>query len=303
VRWQRIFTTMPAVHLRTDAPLHAQLVELARSEGLSLNSYLTRILRADVGRRQRLASALGLSWRSTDAELAEALGEAVTAPLSAIEQQHLPTDPGAAIAYSAGRAAKRAKASVSKPAQAQRAAVPQAWRDALQSNGRLTVTGATGQPLLRSDAPAAIEALPTEFILFTKGVNESVNGSVLFDARAAKLVVEQATRHGVDFIVDLEHRSLHGLYAAQDTDSDARGWFRPEVRSGALWAVKVTWTEDGAARLRSRRQRYTSPAFYCAEFDDKTQLPRVTSLINCAICSMPATHQIAPLVASARGAK
>jgi hypothetical protein len=81
------------------------------------------------------------------------------------------------------------------------------------------------------------------------------------------------------------------------------GWFTPEVRNGELWATRISWTAPGAERLRSRRQRYTSPAFYCAEFDDKTQLPRVTSLINCAIVSMPATYQIAPLVASARGGK
>jgi hypothetical protein len=154
------------------------------------------------------------------------------------------------------------------------------------------------QPLVRAAAePGA--ALPIEFMLFAKGVNESCNGSVLFDERSVEQVLSQAQRHGVDFIVDLEHYSIFG---GSDTSRDARGWFQLEVRSGALWAVNVTWTDDGAERLRGRRQRYTSPAFYCDEWDDEAQLPRVTSLINCAICSMPATYGNVPLVASALNA-
>lgn len=137
--------------------------------------------------------------------------------------------------------------------------------------------------------------LPSEFLLFTNGVNESCNGSVLFDDRSREKVLEQAARHGVDFIVDLEHFSL---WPRGENDRDARGWFQIEDRGGELWAVNVSWTQDGADRLRGRRQRYTSPAFFCSEWDDEQQLPRVTSLINVAICSMPATYGNQALVAS-----
>lgn len=151
------------------------------------------------------------------------------------------------------------------------------------------------RPLVRAlaepDAP-----LPSEFLLFAPGVNESCNGSVLFDDRSREKVLEQAERHGVDFIVDLEHFSL---WPRGENDRDARGWFQLEDRDGELWAVNVQWTADGAERLRARRQRYTSPAFLCSEWDDEQQLPRVTSLLNVAICSMPATYGTAPLVASA----
>jgi hypothetical protein len=154
------------------------------------------------------------------------------------------------------------------------------------------------QPLVRASAdPNA--PLPSEFLLFAAGVNESCSGSVLFDERSREKVLEQAGRHGVDFIVDLEHFSL---WPRNENDRDARGWFQVEDRGGELWAVNVTWTEDGAERLRGRRQRYTSPAFFCSEWDDEQQLPRVTSLINVAICSMPATYGNMPLVASAGGA-
>lgn len=154
------------------------------------------------------------------------------------------------------------------------------------------------RPLVRAAAdPNA--PLPSEFLLFADGVNESCNGSVLFDERSREKVLEQAQRHGVDFIVDLEHFSL---YPRGENDRDARGWFQVEDRGGELWAVNVSWTQDGADRLRGRRQRYTSPAFFCSEWDDEQQLPRVTSLINVAICSMPATYGNQALVASAGGA-
>ena len=105
---------MPALHLRTDQTLHEQLTAIARADGRSLNAYLLGLIRADVQRRQRLANAVGLTWRATDAELADALGAAVSAPLSDIEQAHLPAEPGAAVAFAASRARKRS----SKPAPA-----------------------------------------------------------------------------------------------------------------------------------------------------------------------------------------
>lgn len=141
--------------------------------------------------------------------------------------------------------------------------------------------------------------LPSEFVIFRAGENASTKGSVLFDARSAELVMGQASRHGVDYMIDLEHYSVQPRRLdPQSTDPDARGWFRLEMRGGDLWAANVTWTPDGAERLRSRRQRYTSPAFYTREWDDAAQLDRVTNLINVALCAMPATYQLDALVAS-----
>lgn len=133
--------------------------------------------------------------------------------------------------------------------------------------------------------------LPTEFLIFAAGENASTKGGVLFDKRAAQLVLAAAKEHGVDFVVDLEHFSLFG------TDPDARGWFHLALRNGELWAVDVTWTDDGAARLRSRRQRYISPAFF-TEPHDGNGTPRVRELVNCALCAQPSTHHALPLVAS-----
>lgn len=140
------------------------------------------------------------------------------------------------------------------------------------------------------------DALPTEFRIFAAGVNETSKGAMLFDAEAAASVMAAYEKHGVDLMIDLEHESLDSTPVRADS-RDARGWAKLELRNGELWAVDVKWTGDGAERLREKRQRYTSPAFYQDE-----DTGRVKELINVAICAMPATHGIAPLVAASSGA-
>jgi phage I-like protein len=137
----------------------------------------------------------------------------------------------------------------------------------------------------------ADDAAPTEFLLFRKGLNETSKGSFLFDDAAAAAVMSEYEKHGADIMIDLEHLSLDG--EARHFDPDARGWCKLALRDGALWAVDVRWTPDGAARVEAKRQRYTSPAFLT---EGKTR--RIRRLLNVAIVAMPATHQLAPLVAA-----
>lgn len=99
---------------------------------------------------------------------------------------------------------------------------------------------------------------------------------------------------GVDLAIDLEHQMLDCMPSPDPSARDARGWCRLELREGALWAVDVRWTPDGAARLTERRQRYISPAF---EVDDAG---RVTKIINIAITAMPATHHTPALIAATK---
>jgi hypothetical protein len=102
-----------------------------------------------------------------------------------------------------------------------------------------------------------------------------------------------AAKWGVDLMIDLEHQSL-GPPVADPTARDARGWCRLELRpDGSLWAVGATWSPDGAVRLREKRQRYVSPAFYS---DPKSG--RILLLRNVAIVAMPATHKTPALVAA-----
>ncbi len=145
-----------------------------------------------------------------------------------------------------------------------------------------------------------VSGLPTEFRIFRKGENPSTKGSVWFDDVAAALVMAAALKWGNQFAVDLEHHSLLCPDARPDAP-DARGYFRPEIRNGELWAVGVTWTADGAERLRSRKQRYMSPAFN-ATFDPTLcggrGGRRVTELLNVGLVAQPASDHLEALVAS-----
>jgi hypothetical protein len=141
--------------------------------------------------------------------------------------------------------------------------------------------------------------LPSEFVLFRAGENPSTKGSVLFDEQAALRVMGDAETYANDFAIDLEHRMVSPrLVDPNDSDTDAMGWHRLEVRNGELWAVRATWSAEGERRLRGRLQRYISPAFY-VERDEATGAERVIQYINCALCSRPATHEMPPLVATA----
>lgn len=106
-------------------------------------------------------------------------------------------------------------------------------------------------------------------------------------------------KRAVDGMIDLEHLSLDE--DAPSYDPDARGHYRLEIRKDArnrpeLWMI-VSWAPDGEQRIREKRQRYVSPAFYT---DGETK--RVVSIHNVALCANPATHGAQPLIAaSSRG--
>lgn len=135
---------------------------------------------------------------------------------------------------------------------------------------------------------------PREFRIFAEGENDSTKGAVQFDAKSARAVMREYEKQGVDVMIDLEHLSLD--QESRSYDPDARGWCKLEVRGGELWAVDVRWTPEGERRLREKRQRYISPAFYTDKHG------RVTELVNVAICAMPATHDAPALVAASKRA-
>lgn len=140
-------------------------------------------------------------------------------------------------------------------------------------------------------SPAAPgDALPREFLLFKKGRNESSRGVAIFDAKAAATVMGSYREHGTDLCLDLEHLSLD--QSSPNYSPDALAWFGLEVRNGDLYAVNVRWTPEGAARLKSKSQRYVSPAF----ITDADR--RVVRLVNAGLTAVPATHKTPALVAA-----
>lgn len=160
----------------------------------------------------------------------------------------------------------------------------------------MKVTGRIGIARLASPALSADGTPPTEFRLFVSGWNETENGRFLFDDEAAEATISAYQSWGVDLAIDLEHQMLDPEIAPDPTAKDARGWCNLELRpDGSLWAVNVSWTPDGIARLTEKRQRYVSPAF---AYD--TDSGRVTSVLNIALTAMPATHSTPALVAASR---
>lgn len=133
---------------------------------------------------------------------------------------------------------------------------------------------------------------PEEFLIFRKGTNRSYKGELLFDEAAEALVLVDAKDHGTEFFIDYDHASLYGF--SKDA-GEAAAWFELEVREGELWARNVRWTEDGAAKVRSRKYRYISPA---VDFDFKSK--RILRLINVALTNLPASHNLPPLMAASQ---
>lgn len=141
---------------------------------------------------------------------------------------------------------------------------------------------------------AADAPLPAEFRIFKAGLNTSTQGSVLFDAKAAAATMAAYRRHGVEIMIDLNHSAFDDAARAARADAaDAMGWCGLAVRSGELWAVDVRWTDEGAARLRERKQRFVSPLFLA---DAKTK--RVCQVVNIALTAIPATDHAYELIAA-----
>jgi phage I-like protein len=140
---------------------------------------------------------------------------------------------------------------------------------------------------------------PREFCIFSRGMNESTKGPAVWDdAAIASVMARVAERGRVRYMMDLEHRAIDEQARVHSSDAtDAMAWFDVELRGGELWATNVTWTPAGEERLRSKKQVYFSPAYY----DDEQG--RVLELVNVALTSLPATHDIPSLVAANRHEK
>ena len=142
--------------------------------------------------------------------------------------------------------------------------------------------------------------LPAAFCLLRSGSNRTHDGrgEFLFDDLAAASYRAAFSERGIaDVMIDYDHGSLAVLTLDPAESAKAAGWFKPELRDGALWATDVEWTPRAAEKLRAREFRYYSPAVDWDQTADGTK--RITKLINCAITNNPALAGITPLVAHA----
>jgi len=133
---------------------------------------------------------------------------------------------------------------------------------------------------------------PGEVMLFRAGTNKSYKGELIFDDAAAAMVLADAKDHGAEYFFDYDHASLYPI--GKDA-GEAAAWFTLEVREGALWAVKIRWTEEATAKVTARKYRYISPA---VEYDVDSR--RIWRLINVALTNLPASHGLPPLMAASQ---
>jgi phage I-like protein len=139
------------------------------------------------------------------------------------------------------------------------------------------------------------EPLPTEFRLFKFGDNPTSKGVFVLTPESAAACMAQYKLEGTRQIVDLEHDSLSSeARVARSDAADARALYSLELRADGIWATNVVWNPDGERRLREKTQPYISPAF---NHDDEGV---VWSIVNAAMCSMPATYNAHALVAASR---
>ncbi len=131
---------------------------------------------------------------------------------------------------------------------------------------------------------------PERIRIFKAGENVTSKGTFVFDADAARAVMDAYVAHGVDLSFDFDHAMVGG---ASPHDRIAAGWFRLELdEAGDLWAVDIRWTPRALSGIRDREWRYTSPAFMA----DKTR--RIRRVLNVALTNLPATVGIEPIAAS-----
>jgi phage I-like protein len=156
--------------------------------------------------------------------------------------------------------------------------------------------GLTAFAVIQFDEPAegSQRVAPSEFRLFHTGTNHTDKGDFLFDEVAAQSVMDNWRAKGVPLMGDFEHQSLvKPPIIAPASIAE----FTPEVRRDAngmpeLWAVNVIWTDDARALVEQRKYRFYSPAFIPDEAG------RVRYLINVGLTNLPASFDLAPLVAA-----
>lgn len=136
--------------------------------------------------------------------------------------------------------------------------------------------------------------LPTEKRILSFGVNHSEKGDFVLDKEgASELIANFRARAGTEprfGMMDLEHLSID--QSNPNYDPDARAWWDLQVRDDGVYLVDMSFTEDGAARVKSKKQRFLSPTFLY----DKDR--RVRRLHNVALTAQPALHGMPALVAA-----
>ena len=88
-----------------------------------------------------------------------------------------------------------------------------------------------------------------EILLFSKGVNDTENGSYKFTDLSAKLIQKEIDRRQIRYFSDWGHASLDEDPKSKREAGAASSHYDLELRNGDLWACNIDWTPEGADDL------------------------------------------------------
>ena len=129
---------------------------------------------------------------------------------------------------------------------------------------------------------------------FKWGVNPTTQGDFYLERPEAEAMLRKIAARVLDkkVMADYDHLSLEPQHI---DNGKAAAWYRLELRDDGLWVIDCQWTPVALKALRDAEYRYWSPAFRTTGDEDHDV---ITEWVNLALTNLPATDNIAPLVAA-----
>ena len=134
---------------------------------------------------------------------------------------------------------------------------------------------------------------PREVRLFKWGKNKTTKGEFFLTKESAAACLAEYSEQGHTLTWDFDHATFT---SADPQHRVAAGSCRLAVRDDGLWAVDIAWTADAKRDIEAGKWVFASPAL---KFNDRRE---ITGIRNVALTNIPATHDAAPLLLSARNA-
>lgn len=144
--------------------------------------------------------------------------------------------------------------------------------------GLRRIAARDGSPAV--NAGAALIEPAADFRILAYGPNLTTHGPTFLTRENAARIARAFS--GKEMMIDLEHLSTDP--GAPNYDPDARGGARIECREDGLYAAGVWWTDDGADRIRSRKQGFISPVMFTDRFGV------IRRMLNLALTALPAMY-------------
>lgn len=152
-----------------------------------------------------------------------------------------------------------------------------------------------GLDIIICEAPLATE-IPKRIKVVPWGLVETASGTFEVDDAAAHQIVATYNREGLDLVVDYEHQTLGGKYAAPDGAAPAAGWIKSlDAVPGVGIFGNVEWTPMGRQALAAKEYRYLSPVVVANKNGGRavylhsvalTNVPAIRNDLPALVCSL-----------------